>query len=297
MARQLEITQHFDLELSLTMGQAFRWRRYGDGWFSGVIGDHLIHIRQTDGGVEYRAGGADGETDADLGALLSSYFRLDDDIAAIYADLGARDPHIATLTRQYPGMRVLRQEPWECLVSYICSANNNIKRISDSVEAIAQAFGQPLQLAENVRCTFPTASRLTSNSDAVATLDAMRLGLNRANNIVGAAMRVGEGELDLDELKRRPYPEVMHSLMQGSRKRSKANGIGPKIADCVALMALDKTEAFPVDTHIKNAIRSLYFSGRKLPPDARLVEWAQGYFGPYAGYAGQYLFHGIEPHK
>ena len=294
---QLTITQPFNLELSLTMGQAFRWQPYGDAWFSGVIGSHLIHIRQTDAGVEYRTGGPDGETDADLSNLLSAYFRLDDDLAAIYADLAARDSHIAALIRQYPGMRVLRQDPWECLVSYICSANNNIKRISDNVEAIAQAFGQPLQLAGNVRHTFPTASQLTAARDAAATLDAMRLGLKRAKNIVGAAVRVGEGELDLDELKRRPYPEVMHSLMQGSRNRSKANGIGPKIADCVALMSLDKTEAFPLDTHIKNAMRSQYFAGRKLPPDAQLVEWAQGYFGPYAGYAGQYLFHGIAPHK
>ena len=300
MARQLEITQPFDLALSLTMGQAFRWQRLrpanpdcdaaASDWFSGVIGDHLIHIRQTAAGVEYRTGGPDGATDADLSELLSAYFRLDDDIDAIYADLGARDPHIATLIDQYPGMRVLRQEPWECLVSYICSANNNIKRISDSVEAIAEAFGQPLELAAQIRRTFPTASQLTADSDALEKLHTMRLGLNRANSITGAAVRICAGDLDLNELKQRPYTDAMHSLMQGRRNSSKANGIGPKIADCIALFALDKTEAFPVDTHIRNAVSSQYFAGRKSPSNAQIVEWAQAYFGKFAGYAGQLLF-------
>ena len=127
MTRQLKIEQPFNLELSLTMGQAFRWHKlpadfYGDGhkWFSGVLGENLLHIRQTDDGVEYRVGGPDGEragTPAD-DEMLRRYFREDDDVAAIYQDI-CRDPVVAGLVRKYPGMRVLRQEPWECLVSYI----------------------------------------------------------------------------------------------------------------------------------------------------------------------------------
>ena len=296
MARQLEITQPFDLELSLTMGQAFRWRRYGDGWFSGVIGDHLIHIRQTAGGVEYRAGGADGETDGDLGALLSAYFRLDDDLVAIYADLGARDPHIATLIRQYPGLRVLRQEPWECLVSYICSANNNIKRISDSVEAMADRLGDPIHLDGKGRHTFPSALRLADAGEGL--LRELGLGL-RAPRVAGAAEMVCDGELDLIGL-----TSTDVSCSESTGRLTGCRGVGLKIASCVALMSLDKTDAFPVDRWILRALTAGNYAG--CPPPGkhlhdrahkRIISWAQGYFGPYAGYAGQYLFHGIEPHK
>ena len=162
---RLAINQPFDLETSLMMGQAFRWHPldaafYPDWsqWFSGVLGDHLIHIRQTDDGVEYRSGGPNGATDADLSNLLSRYFRLDDDIEAIYADLCARDPQMEKLVEAYRGMRLLRQDPWECLVSYICSATASIKQISRIVESLARAFGDSVTLNGGKPATlFPTA--------------------------------------------------------------------------------------------------------------------------------------------
>ena len=295
---QLEITQPFNLALSLMMGQAFRWQRCGDGWFSGVIGDHLIHIRQTDGGVEYRAGGPDGATDADLSNLLSAYFRLDDDLDAIYADLGARDPHIAALIRQYQGMRVLRQEPWECLVSYICSKSNRISGICQCVAEIATLSGQTVKLDGDESHIFPTPQQVASAGvEGLAGLELKgRFSSSFPATICAVAQRICNEELNLEYLKGRPYSEVVRNLMQGSRYKSRANGIGAKIADCVALMALDKTDAFPVDTHIRKAVHR-YFTGQKLPSDGKIAQWARDKFGPYAGYAGQYLFHGIEPHK
>ena len=306
MKRQLEITQPFDLELSLTMGQAFRWRRLrpanadcaadGNGWFSGVIGDNLIHIRQTAAGVEYRVGGPDGERDADLSGLLSDYFRLDDDIEAIYADLSARDSHMAMLIRQYSGMRVLRQEPWECLVSYICSANNNIKRISANVEAMADRLGEPIHLDGKVRYTFPPALRLADASEGL--LRELRLGL-RAPRVAAAAERVCDGELDLVSLMSSDV-----SCSESISRLTDCRGIGLKIANCIALMALDKLDAFPVDRWILRALTTGNYSGCPLPrkhlhegAHKRIISWAQGHFGAYAGYAGQYLFHGIEPRK
>ena len=106
MARQLLIDQPFDLELSLTMGQAFRWKERPGGWFSGVLGENLVHVCQTDAGVEYRVGGPDGERDPTStdDELLRRYFREDDDVAAIYAAI-ARDAKIATIMREFPGLR------------------------------------------------------------------------------------------------------------------------------------------------------------------------------------------------
>ena len=143
MTRELAITQPFDLELSLTMGQAFRWRRVGDGWLSGVLGENLFHIRQRhiNGNVEYRVGGADGErdaTDAD-DQLLRRYFREDDDVTAIYDDI-SHDPVVAGLVRQYPGMRVFAARavgvpgiihlyPWHANLTDLRYCRSNSKKV------------------------------------------------------------------------------------------------------------------------------------------------------------------------
>ena len=164
MARHLEITQPFDLALSLTMGQAFRWRPLGEGWFSGVIGENLVHIRQTENGVEYRVGGPDGEREA-AGVddeLLRRYFREDDNVAAIYASISG-DPKMDTIVQEFPGLRLLRQDPWECLVTCICSARNHLKHIDAIIERIANKFGMKVTLNKEERRTFPAAEQLAIN--------------------------------------------------------------------------------------------------------------------------------------
>ena len=290
---RLAINQPFDLETSLMMGQAFRWYPldaafYPDRsqWFSGVLGDNLIHIRRTEDGVEYRAGGPNGATDADLNDLLSRYFRLDDDIEAIYAYLCERDPQMEKLVEDHRGMRVLRQDPWECLVSYICSKSNKITSIRQCVEEIATMSRQTVRLGDDERHIFPTPQVVTAAG--VGGLTVLDLKGRFRNSfppaIYSAAERICNGDLDLDELMRLPYSGVKRELLD-------CKGIGHKIADCVALMSLDKLDAFPVDTHIKKAVQTRYFGSGKPPSNNGMVQWAQQRFGPYAGYAGQYLFY------
>ena len=299
MMRQLAITQPFDLKLSLTMGQAFRWRELGDGWFSGVLGENLVHIRQTDVGVEYRVGGQRGEraaTDAD-DEMLRRYFREDDDVAAIYESI-SRDPKVATIIEEFPGLRILRQDPWECMVSYICSANNNVKRISEIVETIACEFGRPLELVSDTNTVFPAPDQILADTGHVTKLKKLQLGLNRDKNVVKAAYRFADGELNPNRLRSASYQDVMLTLMEGPRHRSKANGIGPKIADCIALFSLDQLEAFPVDLWVWRAITQAYpewgFPEGTKPTDREMREasrQARQVFGKYAGYANQYLFY------
>ena len=279
---QLAVEQPFDLAESLESGQAHRWRNLGDGWHSGVLGRRLTHIRQNAGGAEYHtAGGDGGPDDAGADALLRSYFRLDDDIDAIYADIG-RDRRVAEMVARYPGLRILRQEPWECTVAFICSANSNIPRIHRNMEAMAESLGEPLDLAGEVRHTFPTPERLAAAGEGL--LRELGLGF-RAPYVAAAARRVCDGRLDLEGLIRLPYPEARRRLME-------CYGIGAKIADCIAVFALEKLEAFPVDVWVRRALAEWYFPMQKKPPDKAMVEWAQGYFGQYAGYSQQYLFHG-----
>ncbi len=278
----LDIDQPFDLAESLESGQAHRWKNLGDGWYSGVLGQWLIHVRQEPEGVRYRATCAGDDANPEsLKSLLRSYFRLDDDIEAIYGDI-CRDRRVAEMVNRYPGLRILRQDPWECTVAFICSATSNIPRIHQNMEAMADSLGDPLELVGEVRHTFPSAEQLASAGEGF--LRELGLGF-RAPYVVAAAQRVCDGELDLDELVRLPYPETKSRLME-------CYGIGAKIADCIAVFSLEKLQAFPVDVWVRRALAEWYFPMQKKPPDRAMVEWAQDYFGQYAGYSQQYLFHG-----
>ena len=308
MTRQLKIEQPFNLELSLTMGQAFRWHKlpadfYGDGhkWVSGVLGENLLHIRQTDDGVEYRVGGPDGEragTPAD-DEMLRRYFREDDDVAAIYQDI-CRDPVVAGLVRKYPGMRVLRQEPWECLVSYIFSQTATIHSIKNNVEKMARISLQKAILVNEERNVFPTVEQVVVAG--LPALKDLRFGLKKDQNTFEAARRIRAGTLQLTDLGQSDTP-----CRVAVGKLDDLPGVGLKIANCAALMSLDKLDAFPVDRWILRALEHTNYDNCPLPETNRktlydsdhrkLHDWAEGHFGKYAGWAGQYLFHGIEPNK
>ena len=274
---ELDVEQPLDLAASLESGQSHRWRREDD-WFYAVVRGNFIKVRQTDRRIEFRS---HPWPEASVVPLLQSYFRLDDDIQAIYADIG-RDTRVAEMITRYPGLRLLRIEPWECLVSFICSANSNIPRIHQVVERMAEAFGEPISMDGQVGYTFPTPAQLSEAGE----MELRRLGLGfRAPYVDKATKMVLEGELDLGRLVRMPYPEAKAKLME-------CPGIGPKIADCIAVFSLDKLEAFPIDVWVRRALGEWYFPGQKTPPDRVLLEWAQGHFGRYGGYAQQYLFHG-----
>jgi N-glycosylase/DNA lyase len=275
---RLVVDQPFDLAASLESGQAHRWRRDEDGWFSGVLRSNFIRMRQIEGGAEYRC---EPWPEASLLPLLQSYFRLDDDICAIYREIN-QDARVAEMVARYPGLRVLRQEPWECLVAFICSANSNIPRIHQNMEVMADHFGEPLTLDGQVRHTFPTPAQLVEAGE----MELRRLGLGfRAPYVDKATQRVVEGRLDLDQLIHLPYQEAKEQLMECA-------GIGPKIADCILVFSLEKLEAFPIDVWVRRALAEWYFPGEKTPTNRVLMEWAHQYFGRYGGYSQQYLFHG-----
>ena len=274
----LPARQPFRLELAWLRSQAFRWI-WRDGWHYGVIQGRLIKVRQVAHGVEFRSNAPE----ESLKSLVEAYFRLDQDMGAIHDGLRWVDSNMARLVEQYGAMRILRQDPWECLISYICSQNNNIDRIAAIVDLLALNYGDPLTL-DGVRLnSFPPAQRLAEAGRA--ELDRLNLGLGRGSRIYQVAKEVTQGNLDLRELSRLPY-------VQAKDRLTSYDGIGPKIADCVCLFSLDKPDAFPVDRHIAAALREhygkKYTSGGK---NAKTLEWARDYFGPHAGYAGQLLFY------
>ncbi len=181
---------------------------------------------------------------------------------------------------RYLGMRLLEQEPWECLVSYLCSINSNIPRISTLVEILSNRLGKPISLDGVTRYTFPEPYALADLGEMGLRL--MGLGF-RAPYLAGAAQAVASDRLDLANLRELPYPQAKEELM-------KLHGIGDKVADCVLLFSMGKLEAFPVDRWVRRAVQGWYFPGKHIT-NREIRLWAQERFGPYAGYAQQYLFH------
>ncbi len=268
----------FKLELFWLRSQAFRWIEC-NGWYYGVVNSRLVKVRQSGGGIEFRSGG----TEESIKPHVESYFRLDQDIRQVHEALRRVDTKMDRLVGRFGGMRILRQDPWECLVSYICSQNNNINRIAEIVDELANKYGDPLTLDSVELNSFPTPQRLFEVGET--ELNGLGFGLNRGGRIHVVAGAVTRGDLDLDALRLLPYEQAKGQLM-------KYDGIGPKIADCVCLSSLDKPEAFPVDRHIAAALRDHY--GKKYTPGAknvRLLEWARAHFGPHAGYAAALLFY------
>ena len=282
----LEVAQPLDLAASVHSGQSHRWRRDGGEaeWHWGIIHDNLVKIRagcrSPSGAIclEFRATGSNAE---DMVPQLEYFFRLDDDIESVHADI-SRDPRVAEIVGLYPGLRLLRVDPWECMISFICSANSNLPRIHANVESVAETYGRPLVVDGHVRYTLPTPGELAEVGEQ--RLRDLGLGF-RAPYVASAAVAVADGALDLEALRRMDYSEAHERLME-------LPGIGPKIADCILLHSLDQLEAFPVDVWIRRALREWYFEGRKPPPDREMAAWARDHFGRWAGYAELYLFHG-----
>ena len=270
--------QPLNLKISLTMGQAFRWQKTGDGWFSGVVrGQHIQVHKIREGLLEFR--GQPGP-DAEIARILKTYLRLDDDIAAIYDCLSKSDGKIAELVSKHRGLRILRQEPWECLIAYILSAQSPIPRIERNVKALADQFGD--RIVPGIHA-FPKPRQLAAANPEEISQELV--GFPRyAISIARAAREVAGRRLDLDGLAGMNYAQARKRLKQ-------CYGVGDKIADCVLLFSLDKLEAFPIDRHIGRALVKHCFPGRRDNQLRPLQVQGKRHFGRYAGYAGQFLFY------
>ncbi len=281
----------YDLENTLLSGQAFRWERPdADGWLTGVIFDNIVRMRRVTEGVEFVCSSDDEDA---LYPRIVDYLRLSDDLDSIKASIN-KDEHIDAAIAQSPGLHILRQEPWECMVSFICSQRSNIPKIRRNVKDIADAFGSPIMLGDLRRSTFPSPAALAEAGEE--QLRELKLGY-RAEYVAAAAQQVAEWDFDLyqlrDLMRLVPYSSALNGLT------IRFDGVGDKVGDCVLLYALDKLDAFPVDGHIEDALRDCYpemeeVAARKLSLQTRrrkMRQWAQDYFGEYAGYAQHWLFY------
>lgn len=252
----------YDLDLAQTLdcGQSFRWTEQEDGSFTGIAFGRCVTVR-----LEENTLYIENASKEDFEKIWFHYFDLSLDYGKIREEISKIHPVLSEATKYAPGIRILRQEPYEALCTFIISQNNNIKRIKGIVQRLCENFGEKIDGGY----AFPTAERMAQLSPD--DLSPLRAGF-RNRYLADASQKVASGEVDLEKCRSCNYDEARAELM-------KITGVGVKVADCTLLFGLHRIEAFPVDVWMKRAMEKL-FPGMK--PDG---------FGEYAGIAQQYIFH------
>ena len=274
----------FDLDFSLCCGQVFRWRKIG-GWWYGVVGENVFKVRQC---------GAELEFENVSEEFVQHYFGLRDDLQQISQCIG-KDDFIRLALRRFEGLRIVRQVPWECLVSFICATYKSIAAIELMLNKLSVKFGEKRVFDGYDFYLFPTVEKLAFASEK--GLQECGLGY-RAKYVQATAKKIHDENINLEDLRNLPYLEARKILLEFS-------GVGLKVADCVLLFSLRKMEAFPVDVWVKRVILNHYQN--QLPADLvkklqshnslsngeyeKIGAFARTYFGAYAGYAQEYLYH------
>lgn len=256
-----------DLGETLDCGQSFRWRDNGDGSFTGVAYEKLVTVTIQNGDLHI-----ENTTEQDFEKIWRNYFDLDLDYDSIRSSIGEIHPVLKEASAYAPGIRILRQEPWEALCTFIISQNNNIKRIKGIVDRLCTTFGN--KIGDTDFYTFPkpeTLAKLTPDD-----LAPLRAGF-RNKYIIDASRKVATGEVDLEKCKNVPYDEARAELC-------KIKGVGNKVADCTLLFGMHRIEAFPIDVWMRRAMEKLF-------PNMTGED-----FGEYAGIAQQYIFHYARMH-
>ena len=243
-------------------GQCFRWNAGADGVYTGVASGRAARLWTDDGGVYIDAS----ETDM---PFWREYFDLSTDYAAARKSVELND-YLRDCARYGSGIRILRQDKWEALCSFIISQCNNIPRIKGIVEKLCALFGEPIEYDGDILYSFPTAQTLALHT--AEDLAPLRSGY-RAPYIIDAARAVAEGRLDLDAVSAMPCDEARAALKT-------LNGVGDKVANCAVLFGLHRMDAFPIDTWMKKALKGHF------PPD-----FDPSTLGEYAGLAQQYIFY------
>jgi N-glycosylase/DNA lyase len=289
----------FNLGYTLESGQSFRWTESGE-WWVGVIPGGVVKVRQEGASLVCVT-----SSDAIDSHALFRYLGLEEDLERVLASI-MKDEKITEAVQKFYGLRIMKQDVWETLLSFAMATNANIPRIRTMVSNLCQRYGAQVQFEGRVYPLFPSPESVAAAS--VQELTALGLGY-RARFVKSIAEAVDLGTVKLEELRLFDYPEARELLTQELFGRKTLMGIGPKVADCVLLFSCDKDSAFPIDVWMARVLSGYYphlfapelkeklgtaVSGKtNISPSMydTLASSAREYFGDHAGYAQQYLFH------
>lgn len=276
----LDKLDNFNITQILESGQVFRFDKISNHSYILNAKQTLIKITQQhqDSNIMFYNANA-----SELDEIWVPYFDLDTNYKEITSILKNKDKHMKAAVEFGEGIRILKQDPWEMLISFIISQNKAIPHIKQCIRNICEKFGTPLEPisgSDRHYYTFPTPKELSRATEQ--ELRDCKVGF-RAAYIMDACHKVMNGDIILNDLFIMETDKARDILMT-------IKGVGPKVADCILLFAYGKTEVFPTDVWIKRIIEGLYFDGRDVPMK-EIQQFAKDYFGDLAGYAQQYLFY------
>jgi N-glycosylase/DNA lyase len=288
MLLKVSLSQPFSLDYTLNSGQTFRWRKLGVSWY-GTIGSTAVKVTQIKDTLQI-------ESETELGEeVILKYFGLEDDLSTIYESI-SRDRFIAAVLKKYEGLRIIRQDPWETIFSFITATNISIKRVEKTLSKLCAKIGAAKMLNGVSLYTFPTPQTVLEFGE-----DGLRgVGFGyRAPWLLEAAKIVASRQDLILNLIEESYESARALLM-----RSKIKGLGEKAADCILLFGFHKLESFPIDRWVRQSIANNYahlfddkiITNLKAKRSLDRVSYNKirktmiEYFGRYAGYAQQYLF-------
>ncbi|MFZ5968113.1 MAG: DNA-3-methyladenine glycosylase family protein [Bacillota bacterium] len=271
----LEDIKDFELADIFECGQCFRWNREEDGSYIGVVKGKVIHVEKHENTVFLN-----NTTSQDFKGIWHDYFDLARDYGKIKETLGKKDPIMEKATAFGQGIRILRQEPWEALISFIVSANRGISIIKKSIELLCEKYGEPIgEYRGKLYYAFPTPASLLNQR--VEEINQCKMGY-RSRYILDAAVIAAEEQIDIEQLRNLNTSDARTQLLRFT-------GIGPKVADCILLFGYQKYDAFPVDVWVKRVMEYFYCPNAKNLKE--IQQDSQKRFGQLAGFAQQYLFY------
>ena len=260
----------FDLALTLGCGQVFHWRRHGDGWL-GMIGGAPCYAEQRGRTLLVPRG---------MEEIAADYFALDHPLKKMRATFPA-DAAMNAASESCRGLRLVRQPHWECIATFITSAQKAVPHIAQISHTLRTRYGQAAVWKGERLFAYPTPAALAALDEK--DLRACALGY-RAKNLLRTARMIAGGEVSLEAVARLGDDDAAIELQRLA-------GVGPKVAACALLFGFARLAAFPIDVWIERILRTTYFAKKRKVTTKRLREFSASYFGPFGGYAQQYLFH------
>lgn len=269
----------FELKDIFDCGQCFRWNEEADGSYTGVVKNGVLNVYCDNKNIYFK-----GNLDCGIESFVNKYFDLDRDYEEIKSKLSKIDKYMENSIKYGKGIRILNQDLWETIISYIISANNNIPRIKGIIERLSKKYGTKVEFNNNEYYLFPTAEQLKD----VTTSEYRTLGLGfRDIRLFETTQMINSGDANLEELYKMKTLDIRERLL-------KLSGVGPKVADCILLFSdLKRFDIFPIDVWVRRVMNDLYIKN----PDEKKVSnklintVAFDKFGEDAGLAQQYLFY------
>ena len=283
MRMELEIDS-FELKDIFECGQCFRWNREENGSYTGVTTKCVINVEKTKSKIVFDAKPFSKMSDEDINNHIIHYFDLDRDYSKLRKKIANVDDNLKVATKYGKGIRILNQELWETIISFIISANNNIPRIKGIIERMSEKYGKKTSFNGKTYYSFPTPKELSK-----ATVEDLRkLGLGfRDKRIYETTKLIASGEVDLKKLYKLNTADARDKLLE-------LQGVGPKVADCILLFSdLKRFDVFPIDVWVRRVMNELYIHNKDENKVSKkeIEKIANEKFGDYKGLAQQYLFY------